>query len=297
MTVSDIPLEAASIGADVPTGPLPVRIHSVFRSAVNLQPQPGGDLITLLSRRSIEHPRSIQFSGTEDFSRHGLQPDSPGWITLAAIFLDRPGGAPLRLSLAKATRRACQPLPSLPRSGAAWKAAVEWLAGAQAQAGTDLRIGNLLVQGSDATQGMLGQRLTAAASDLGGSVRDGAPGPAQAAVSRLVGLGCGLTPSGDDFLCGFLTAGHCRSGQDHPIPFLHELKKMVLARLSGTNAISATLLRCATEGKTFGALHDLAHALQGGRDPSTALVTLCAFGHSSGMDITTGFLYGLSVWA
>jgi len=296
MTVSaDTPLAAASIGADVPPGPLPVRIHSVFRSAVNLQPQPGGNLITLLSRRSIEHPLSILFSGAVDFSRLDLQPGCPGWITPADIFLDRAGGAPLHLSLARATRRLTQPLPSLLRSGAPWKAAVAWLAGAQAQAGTDLRIGSLL--GSDAAQGMLGQRLTAAASDLGGSVRAGAPGPAQAAVSRLVGLGCGLTPSGDDFLCGFLAAGHCRSGQDHPLPFLHELKKLVLERLSGTNAISATLLRCAAEGKTFGALHDLAHALQGGRDLTTALVNLCAFGHSSGMDITTGFLYGLSVWA
>jgi len=106
-----------------------------------------------------------------------------------------------------------------------------------------------------------------------------------------------LTPSGDDFLCGFLLAARCQPQEDPcPARFLGELAPLVLERLAGTNAISAAFLRCAAEGRPGGGLRGLAQALHEGSDPSPALAGLCAFGHSSGMDLATGFLYGLDVW-
>lgn len=109
-----------------------------------------------------------------------------------------------------------------------------------------------------------------------------------------MGLGSGLTPSGDDFLCGFLIAARCRIRPDQP--FLRDLNASLLARLPATNAISAAFLRCAAGGAAGGGLRHLAQALHDGAGFRDALASLCAFGHSSGMDLATGFLYGLSVW-
>jgi hypothetical protein len=286
-------LEAAAIGADVPLGCYPVAVHSVFRSALNLQPG-DGFLVTVIGSAALEHPRSIRLGTAADFTALGLEPRAGGRFEDGGIVLDRPGGPPLRIALDRATRTAMRPLPAIGQLGAPWHTAVAMLARLQAQAATDLRINHLL--GPAGAEGILGRKLASAARALGESVRAGSLDPASGAVAGLVGLGCGLTPSGDDFLGGFVTAGHCRSDREH-LPLLEELKRQVLDSLAGTNAISATLLRCAAEGKISGALHDLAQALQGGRDLAGPLARLCAFGHSSGMDITTGFLYGLSVWA
>lgn len=287
------PLEAAAIGTNVPPGSCPVKIHSIFRSAVNLQPCSGGNLIMLLSHESADHPQGIRLATAEDFTTHGLQPKFTGSLHDDGISLDRPeGAAPLQISFSKATRLRHEPLPLIQHLGATWKAGVDLLDSLQAQANTDLRIRNLVADAC--AQGILGERLTTAALELGESVRTGALNPARRAISRLVGLGLGLTPSGDDFLCGFMAAAHCRLGAQSQ--FLRELERSVLAWLENTNAISATFLRCAAEGKVSGALQALAEALQGGTHCRNALVNLCAFGHSSGMDITTGFLYGLTVW-
>jgi hypothetical protein len=288
-------LEAATIGPEVPLDPCAVSIHSVFPNAINLQPALGGILITILNWPSPEYPQSIRLNSTEDFTAHGLQPNSSGLSSQAGISLDRSGAPPLHLSFAKAIRLPRRPLPSLRQAGAAWKAAVLMLAGLQVRAGTDLRVGVLL--GHDSPQGALGLRLTAAVTALGEAVRAGAPDRAARAIPGLVGLGSGLTPSGDDFLCGFLIAAHCRFVQRHdPVQLLLGLKTAVLECLPSTNAISATFLRCAAEGKACGDLHDLAQSLHDGTPSSPALTNLCAYGHSSGMDIATGFLYGMSLW-
>ena len=291
---ADIPLEAAAIGSNVPPGHRSVVIHSVFRTAVNLQPSSGGNLIMLLSHESADHPQGIRLATAQDFTTHWLQPNSTGRINDDGIFLDRPEDiAPLRISFSKAIRLKPEPLPIIQHLGASWKACVEFLDSLQMRANTDLRIQTLVAHGS--AQGILGERLTTAALELGEAiVQTGVLNSAHRAISKLVGLGSGLTPSGDDFLCGFLTAAHCRHGAQSQ--FLLELKRAVLTRLENTNAISATFLRCAAEGKVCKALHELAKALQSGTHCRNATRRLCAFGHSSGMDITTGFLYGLTVW-
>ena len=62
---------------------------------------------------------------------------------------------------------------------------------------------------------------------------------ASASLSGLLGLGIGLTPSGDDFLCGFL-AGLRFAGQwEHP--FARLLRKEISQHLGDTNDISADI--------------------------------------------------------
>jgi hypothetical protein len=121
------------------------------------------------------------------------------------------------------------------------------------------------------------------------------------AVAALVGLGAGLTPSGDDFLCGFLAAVQAADPE-----LLEDREELVKAlndaarrNLRRTTEVSAGLIRCAVRNFWPRPLVDLAEALAVDREPEAlrALEELCSLGHSSGSDMATGFLYGLECLA
>jgi hypothetical protein len=113
---------------------------------------------------------------------------------------------------------------------------------------------------------------------------DGPPGEA---ADMLIGLGPGLTPSGDDFLGGALIALHTLGRAD------------IAARLAAwalplagerTGAISLAHLACAAAGEGSAALHDLLAALLAADKAGIAagVAALAAIGHSSGWDMLAG---------
>jgi hypothetical protein len=113
------------------------------------------------------------------------------------------------------------------------------------------------------------------------------------ASRALLGLGTGLTPSGDD-LAGAALFGRMlvdRGGAWRAIG-----ARLASDARGASHAISAALLADLVAGETFEALHALADALAAG-DGATALAaarTLVALGHSSGWDMLTGFAVGVS---
>ncbi|MCD8355830.1 MAG: DUF2877 domain-containing protein [Clostridia bacterium] len=108
-------------------------------------------------------------------------------------------------------------------------------------------------------------------------------------LSRLIGLGIGLTPSGDDFLCGVLAGFILRGISDHP--FSVEVRKQIQQKLSETNDISRAFLQCALLGQFSEAVCSLAHS----SDPAQISAAFHAIGHSSGMDTLCGILYTLTL--
>ena len=123
------------------------------------------------------------------------------------------------------------------------------------------------------------------------STMEGMPDQLTPALCRLVGVGAGLTPSGDDFLSGFMAASRT-SGSP---ALVSSLARAITTNLAATGEISASLLRCAVSGMWPTPLADLADALTVDETPAAlcALHDLCRLGHSSGADIATGFLFGL----
>ncbi len=288
---------AATLGSDVPRGEFPVRVHSVFRAALNLRP-PDGDLLTLLSAETDDSPRGVRLASAEDFSSLGLAAGDGGVFTVDAIVLERSAGSGrFRVDCAAARRLAAQPAPPLRGDGERWRAGVALLEALQERAATDLRIAPLL---SGARPfGAMGERLTQAALDLGRGVRAGRLDAMRAAAARLVGLGQGLTPAGDDFLCGFVAAGHCRRAAGSArSQLVSALAKAVRELLGQTTDISASFLRDALAGRVSPPLAALAAACSGapGSDLRGAILRLAAIGHSSGLDAATGFLYGATIW-
>jgi hypothetical protein len=114
--------------------------------------------------------------------------------------------------------------------------------------------------------------------------------PADAApLVELLGLGPGLTPSGDDFLGGAMVALHA-IGQDG-------LRDAVWAALEPralllTNAISRAHLAAAAEGSGAAALHSLLDDVLAGRvgQMPARIAALAAAGHTSGWDALAGSL-------
>ena len=127
----------------------------------------------------------------------------------------------------------------------------------------------------------------------------------------MVGLGAGLTPSGDDFLTGFLLAsriGLPPALKDREQELAEGLKKAA----SGTNDISRQYLLCAVRGEYGLCLHELINAclmpdrsspghlenrengqLEQERKLRGALEKTAGIGHSSGIDTLNGLLAGI----
>jgi len=105
-----------------------------------------------------------------------------------------------------------------------------------------------------------------------------------AAVARLVGRGDGLTPLGDDVICGWLAA-HRAAGVETPA-----VDDAVRRALPRTTTLSATLLECALAGECAEPVAAYLRAL-GTRDEASARVALTELGHSSG----TGLAHGVDL--
>ncbi len=114
----------------------------------------------------------------------------------------------------------------------------------------------------------------------------------------LVGLGPGLTPSGDDFVGGMLFAA--QTLQDaYPQEFCRE-ERPVLEFLnwarSQTNSISFALLSDLASGHGPEPLHELSAMLLDGRNPDSmmpAIRRVLGIGHTSGWDLLSGFITGM----
>jgi hypothetical protein len=114
-------------------------------------------------------------------------------------------------------------------------------------------------------------------------------------VAELVGRGDGLTPFGDDVLCGWLAA-HRAAGVATPA-----VDDAVRRALPHTTTLSATLLECALAGEVADLVAGYLRALgapptspAGGSDRvAAARLALLALGHSSGAGLAQGVDLGV----
>lgn len=108
-------------------------------------------------------------------------------------------------------------------------------------------------------------------------------------ATKLLGLGIGLTPSGDDFLSGIL-AGLILCDQNQSA-FARALKKEIAGHLKDTNDISRAFLSCALKGQFSQSIKMLQE--NPGADPGTIQENFQKIGHSSGIDSLCGIFFCL----
>ncbi|MGE5320477.1 MAG: DUF2877 domain-containing protein, partial [Hyphomicrobiaceae bacterium] len=120
------------------------------------------------------------------------------------------------------------------------------------------------------------------------------------ALRALIGLGPGLTPSGDDLVAGYLIGLRCAArGKKERLRFLSDLGSAVIRLSAQTNDISRTCLFHAARGRASSRVLDLAGAICSGAPRAQAVkhtVAAMRLGHTSGADTVTGLLIGLAVW-
>jgi len=124
---------------------------------------------------------------------------------------------------------------------------------------------------------------------------DDAPRAADAAC-KLIGLGPGLTPSGDDLVGGafFARALLARAGAIDATAWRGAASRVRANAAHLTHPIAAALLGDLVCGEGWATLHAVAAALARG-DDTNALVAaraLTRLGHSSGWDVLSGFIVG-----
>lgn len=124
---------------------------------------------------------------------------------------------------------------------------------------------------------------------------DDAVAAAEAAV-HLLGMGAGLTPSGDDFVGGafFARATLAALGGTDGERWRGAATAVRMAAAASTTPISAALLGDLLDGHGWAPLHDLAAALAAGDAAAveTHVRGLTRLGHSSGWDVLAGFAAG-----
>jgi hypothetical protein len=111
-------------------------------------------------------------------------------------------------------------------------------------------------------------------------------------LRALIGLGPGLTPSGDDLLGGALVALRLRDRPDLAGTLWNGIRG---ALESGTNAISRAHLAAAARGFGSAALHGFVNDLLTGKSEVLAarLAAIDRIGHSSGWDALAGAVIAL----
>ena len=112
-------------------------------------------------------------------------------------------------------------------------------------------------------------------------------------VKLIKGIGFGLTPSGDDFISGFLIA----------LNVIQKLEKVDYSNLithiyeaaKGNNAFTNAFLLAAKNGSLFDKFKNLIHSIlySGQNEILENTRTLISFGETSGADQGVGFLFGI----
>lgn len=260
----------------------PARVIAVFPSALYLEMRSGPEPRVLAVVTSDAHrlPNAVVVVATR--REHPFRAVREGGEAFVGEGRVEAEGLRVRV------RRWWEPSPALGRmQPAALARGVRALESALAEAG--------MLTGTAVTGGGLAGHSdpvnlaeSCAAGDLAGAVE---------AAERIVGLGPGLTPSGDDILCGLLVSlrlvgDAVRHGRP-AVRLADWLGAAVTADAdTRTTALAATLLHCAAAGGAGAEVAAVLRCVAGHEPPAAAVRRLLAVGHTSGTDLAHGVLAG-----
>ncbi len=275
------------------------RVHSVFRRVVNAR-LASGELLALYAGDDSDPPGSVSVSAPVDFDfskhvGHGAA------ISCRAGVL-RIGGSALSIDLRQARQRETASMSTFKDSigadfSAAWHTAWQTLVTSNGSAGLIVSLNGRRPAGS--LDAALANRARQIIPQLLDATRiydiDGAVDSA----GLLVGAGPGLTPSGDDFLAGFLIGARHTAPTEAETMFLDRLGRTLSKQYGNSGDIGCDYLTKAARGIAAQPLAKLAKSISESGNANkvkTAMVVAMHVGHSSGADATFGLLSGLAAW-
>jgi hypothetical protein len=255
----------------------PARVIAVFPSAVYLELRGLTEprVVAVVSSDAVRLPNAVVVVATcRERPFRAVREGADAWVGEGRVDTD---------GLGTKVRRWWDPSPALGVLPAATLArGVRGLQDVLAAAGAAARGG--LHGHPDPV--VLGDRC--AAGDLAGTIE---------AAERIVGLGPGLTPSGDDIISGLLVTLRLLGNAVRPGGRAVWMADWVGAAVTAdagtrTTALAATLLHCAATGGAGAEVAAVLRAVAGHEPPGPAVRRLLAAGHTSGADLATGVLAG-----
>jgi hypothetical protein len=272
------------------------RVRSVHRAAIAVDLAPDDETLTIAIDAVGGCPTGLLVRA-DDLRTFGVLPGMnvmatpDGWqIPDAGLVIDPTGAAVWDAALPSSNR--LTPTAELARRAGLARSLVDALA----------RPGGLWPRRDRRTDDPWATAARPLIRELSAALVEGDGEAAADAASRLVGLGVGLTPSGDDFLVGLL-AGLEATGN----PLRRDIAAAVRSDVNDrTTAAGASAVRQAADGAYSERLHDvlasLAHPAEwrdarprgDARDGLVrAVVAALAFGETSGSDTIAGLLLAI----
>ena len=307
MRTSPSSLSASTAGSSFPDAAFAFTVHSIFPRAANLRPSDGAYLLSLVSDSAKAHPRGAVVPEAR-FDEWELFPGDAGSCDGSLIrFAGNRRDAPVVLLPRSRVPPADEGPSCRKRTGAATPSAAERASflrpaavaveALRAERGAEPSLAELF--GTAVPEGNgFAARFVRAALELEAAAAALSVPLLLGAARSLAGFGPGLTPAGDDFLCGWLAGQRSRAADDLSLDdFLDAWGRSAFGTdgLAGrTNDISAAFLADAVEGRFGAALVAFADAAIGtaaGDAIEHAVAVLGSLGHSSGTDAAAGFLF------
>jgi hypothetical protein len=258
-------------------------VHSVFNRVVNLE-HDDGELYALATRDLDDAPSTAILDDVVSFAAFGLAIGDP---------VDGDGrslqiGAGLTIMLTEAAAWDCV-LPAYPGSPELLRANLHHLHAELPRLGAGgMPDANAF---DDAVTGLLEQR----SGQLSAALERADFAAAARHARAMLGLGPGLTPSGDDFLVGLFAVLNIPGSPCHG--WLHGGRDVLAGAERATHAISLAALTQAAAGRVRASIAALVeHLLHRPPDAVAApLRAVLAIGSTSGNDIAAGLRCGLEL--
>jgi hypothetical protein len=255
------------------------RVHSTFEHAINIECADA--MVVLLEARHAEVPHGIRIASSSWNALRGLRPGDATVLSPTALALPR---LAIRIELLSI------PVWDLDLGGLAFEPAADRIR----RVCETLRAGvaEHVRPAADALRGRYLERLSGLQPALAHALRRRDAFATARLLNRLIGLGCGLTPSGDDFIIGCLAGlalGACADAA--AAAFVHELSEGL--EIAHTTPVSRQQLRDACALRFARPLAQLAAAIALEHDVQAALASVLQVGAYSGGDAAAGLLAAL----
>ena len=268
-------------------GPFRARVHSVFERVVNIERE-RGELFTLACRGLDSAPNTVVVR-LPGFGGSGIAEGDAVRGDAAAVQV----GEPVSVGLGDASPWECT-LPAYPLKTIRLRANLRWL---QAQLDRLGAAGGMVAPppGGSGFRLAVADLLAQRSAQLSDALAHGDHAAARRHASSLLGLGPGLTPSGDDFLVGLFAV--LNISESPCCGWLGGGVEVLAGAERSTHPISLAALTEAARGRVRESIAALiGHLVHGAPvQLGLALRRVLAIGSTSGADIVAGVRCGLEL--
>ncbi len=256
-------------------------VQSVFSKAFNIRTEEN-ELISIVTAEKLNGPNRIllKLPEDEDFISFGIKKGAKTVGTAQEISIDNGN---FLISLEKAKK---------------WSSKIEIKEKTLSSRVRDNLFGSFLQKdfSTEKERNSVSQELRVRIQELIKSTKERDSSKVSENVKSLIGFGEGLTPSGDDFLVGFIAPLHFLDNSEL-YPLLKKIKRIINLEKEKTTFLSGKFLEYACQGRFPETILNLIETIfsRNRKEVKEAAKKCLDFGATSGRDTLLGVLAGLSL--